>query len=91
MSLIYADFGLVATGRPTAAPRTNRLLEALSPVSRKRLIDLSKMVELPLRTQLQVQDEQPKHVYILLSGIASIVVNLPEGGSAEVAIIGREG
>jgi CRP-like cAMP-binding protein len=73
------------------APRTNLLLEALSPDSRSRLIALSKVVELPLRTQLQAQDEQPKHAYILLSGIASVVVNLPEGGSAEVAVIGREG
>ncbi|ADW71300.1 Crp/Fnr family transcriptional regulator [Granulicella tundricola] len=74
-----------------AAPRTNLLLEALSPESRKRLIDLSKAVDLPIRTPLQAQDEQPKHAYIMLSGIASVVVNLPEGGSAEVAVIGREG
>src|ERR1700712_62797 len=73
------------------APRTNQLLEALSPDNRKRLVDLSRTVELPLRTQLQAQDEKPKHAYILLSGVASVVVNLPEGGSAEVAVIGREG
>ena len=74
-----------------AAPRTNQLLDALSPGSRKRLIDLSKTVDLPVRTQLQAQDEQPKHAYIMLTGIASVVVNLPEGGSAEAAVIGREG
>ena len=64
------------------AQRTNLLLEALSPEHRQRLIGLSKTVELPIRTQLQAQDEQPTHAYILLSGIASVVVNLPEGGSA---------
>jgi CRP-like cAMP-binding protein len=74
-----------------AAPLTNQLLEALSPENRERLIAKSKIVDLPLRTQLQEQDEQPTHGYILLSGVASIVVNLPEGGSAEVAVIGREG
>ena len=74
-----------------AAPRTNLLLEALSPDSRNRLISLSKMVDLPLRTMMQPQDENPKYAYIMLSGVASVVVNLPEGGTAEVALIGREG
>jgi len=74
-----------------AAPLTNQLLEALSPESRKRLIAMSKTVDLPIRTKLQEQDEQPTHAYILLAGIASIVVNLPEGGCAEVGVIGREG
>ncbi len=74
-----------------AAPRTNQLLEALSPASRNHLLSLSKEVHLPLRTMLQPQDETPKYGYFMLSGIGSVVVQLAEGGSAEVAVIGREG
>ncbi len=74
-----------------AAPRTNRFLEVLSPASRKRLTGLSKMVDLPLRTTLQYQDERPKHAYFLTSGMASVVVNLVNGATSEVIIIGREG
>lgn len=74
-----------------AAPRTNQLLEALSPDSRNRLIGMSKLMDLPLRTQLQGQDERPKFAYFLVSGIASVVVNFDDGGSSEVVVIGREG
>jgi CRP-like cAMP-binding protein len=74
-----------------AAPRTNQLLDALSPESRNRIISLSKEVTLPLRTSLQEQELKPSFGYFLLSGIASVVINLPEGGTAEVAVIGREG
>lgn len=52
---------------------------------------MSKQVELPLRTPLQDQDAIPKFAYFMTSGFASVVVNLPEGGAAEVALIGREG
>src|ERR1700712_3352278 len=74
-----------------AAPHTNLLLDALSPENRNRLISLSKQVDLPLRTTLQPQDEKPRYAYMMLSGVSSVVVNLPEGGSTEVAVIGREG
>jgi len=40
---------------------------------------------------LQEQESRPKQAYFLTSGFASVVVNLPEGSAAEVALVGREG
>lgn len=73
------------------ATPANRLLEVLSPASRERLISLSRLIELPVNTQLQRQDERPSHAFMLVAGVASVVVNLIDGGSSEVVMIGREG
>jgi CRP-like cAMP-binding protein len=70
---------------------TNALLDSLSPESRSRILALSKEMDLPIRTPIQGQGESAKFSYFLTEGIASFVINLPEGGSAEVSLMGREG
>jgi CRP-like cAMP-binding protein len=40
---------------------------------------------------LHEQSQMPQYAYFMTSGIASVVVSMPEGGSAEVALVGREG
>lgn len=72
-------------------PTGNLLLDALSSELRLTILSFCRLVELPLRTLLHEQGEMPAHVYFLSSGIASIVVTMAEGGSAEVGLIGREG
>jgi CRP-like cAMP-binding protein len=52
---------------------------------------MGKMLELPIRSMLHEQNEMPKFAYFMCSGLASVVVTMPEGGSAEVGVIGREG
>jgi CRP-like cAMP-binding protein len=74
-----------------ASPRTNLLLESLSLASREHLLSLSRHVELPVRAWIQTPDESPQFAYFVTAGIASFVVELAEGGSAEVALMGREG
>lgn len=69
----------------------NLLLDVLSPDLRQQILDLSRPVELPLHTLLHEQSEMPGWGYFLCSGIASMVVSMVEGGSAEVGLIGREG
>lgn len=71
--------------------QNNLLLDSLSPKNRMRLISLSKEVSMPIKTWLQEQEEVPAYGYFLTSGIASVVIALAEGGTTEVAIIGREG
>ncbi len=67
------------------------MLQALTPECREQILSLSKEVPLPVRTELQAPEEPPRYIYFLTSGIASVVVSLSEGGSAETALIGREG
>lgn len=70
---------------------TNLLLNALSPESRNAILSHCKEVPLSVRTSLHSQEEAPRYAYFLTSGVASVVVNLPEGNSSETALIGREG
>jgi CRP-like cAMP-binding protein len=69
----------------------NRLLSALSPSVREQLLALSTHVPLPLRTSLYKPEETPEFAYFLTSGVASVVTETEDGGTAEVGLIGREG
>jgi len=69
----------------------NLLLDSLSEGLRSSIVATGKQVALPLRTMLHEQSQMPQYAYFLTSGIASVVVTMPEGGTAEVALIGREG
>jgi CRP-like cAMP-binding protein len=69
----------------------NLLLDALSPELHDAILALSRAVDLPTRTLLHEQGETPAHVYFLCTGVASLVVTMAEGGSAEVGLTGHEG
>lgn len=73
-----------------SALQTNLLLDALSPENRERILAVSRFVPLPSKTVLYEAGEQLEYAYFLTSGVASIVIELAEGGSAEVALIGYE-
>ena len=74
-----------------STPSSNLLLASLSPISRDRILSLCKHVDLPVRTSLTEREERAKFAYFITSGIASVVVEAAEGGTAEVALIGHEG
>ena len=74
-----------------SVPQTNLLLDALSPEARDRILSQCKAVSLPVKTALMDPDEPVRYAYFLTSGFASVVVDFPGGGSAEVALIAREG
>jgi CRP-like cAMP-binding protein len=69
----------------------NRLIDALPGEDRDRL--LSGAVEVPLeRGQLLYErHEQVRTVYFPVSAVASLLVLLEDGGTVEMATIGREG
>jgi CRP-like cAMP-binding protein len=69
----------------------NLLLDTLSPELRDSILALSRAIDLPSRTLLHEQGEALAHVYFLCTGVASLVVTMAEGGSAEVGLTGREG
>ena len=72
-----------------AAP--NLLLSILSPKVRDSLLSRASSVELPTGTLLHDPGVAPRYAYFLLNGLASMVVALEGGGSAEVNMTGREG
>ncbi len=73
------------------AAQSNRLLDVLSPESRNRILAVAKLLPLPVKTPLFEAGEPLQNAYFITSGIASVVIELAEGGSAEVALVGREG
>ena len=73
------------------SPVTNRLLSALSDASRDRILARSTAVSLPLKFSFYGAGESPTYAYFITSGLASIVMNTSDGGSAEVSLVGYEG
>jgi len=58
---------------------------------REQILASSKLVPLPVRTQLYWPDEMPQYCYFLTGGIASLVAGLDNGASTEVGLVGNEG
>lgn len=69
----------------------NLLLSSLSTDTRVFLLRNASAVELPVKKVLYEPDTVPRYAYFLLSGLASVVTPAPDGQSAEVGMIGREG
>ena len=69
----------------------NRLIQALSPENRSTLLDAADPRSLKQGTVLVEPDEPNRYVYFLTSGLASQIVTVRDGGSADVGLIGVEG
>jgi len=69
----------------------NLFLSGLSQASEYLLASHSVAVSLPLQTVLYEANLVPRFAYFLRTGIASVVVSMTEGETAEVGMIGREG
>ena len=69
----------------------NRLLRALSPAMRQRLLPLLEPYPLTLRDILIEHDVPIPWVYFPLDGVVSLISTLHDGTKVEVATIGKEG
>ena len=72
-------------------PRANRILSALPPEETKLLQPLLEPVQLPFRLNLYEADRPVDHVYFLHRGVASMVTEMPDDLSVELATVGPEG
>ena len=72
-------------------PRTNRILAALPPEEMEMLKPLLEAVALPFRQNIYETDRPVDHVYFLHRGVASMVTDMPDGLSVEIATVGPEG
>ena len=69
----------------------NHILNALSDEDYARLLPHFKPVELTLGQVIYQPDEPIKDIYFPNNAMASIIATTPEGQSAEVGVVGREG
>jgi len=76
---------------PTPGPRQNHLLAVLPEAARERLFPRMELVELPPGTVLYEAGDRLSHTYFPLTAIVSLLYELEDGGSAEIAMIGNDG
>lgn len=70
---------------------TNRLLSLLAGDERARLLPQFEVMKIAMK-QMLAEPRQPfSHVYFPLDCVTSLVIELEDGGSVEVATVGREG
>jgi CRP-like cAMP-binding protein len=72
-------------------PCQNHLLAVLPESERKRLLPRLELVPLPLGKALYESGDQLSHVYFPTTAIVSLLYELQNGSSAEIAVVGYEG
>jgi CRP-like cAMP-binding protein len=73
------------------AHEDNRLLAALSPAERDRLVPHLKLVPMPLGKVLYESGDVMRHVYFPIDCIISLLYVMEDGASAEISVVGNEG
>lgn len=74
-----------------SSPIRNLLLAALPPRELRRLSPVLETVSLELKTILHVPGEPISHLYFPTGCVASLVMQMEDGGHIEVGLVGREG
>jgi CRP-like cAMP-binding protein len=72
-------------------PMQNRLLAVLPKQESKRILPHLEPVPLPLAKALYESGDQLRYVYFPTTAIVSLLYELENGSSAEIAVVGREG
>lgn len=72
-------------------PRQNRILAALSVLDYKRLLPDLEFVEMPLGWILSESGDHVNFLHFPTGGIVSLIYELEDGSSSEVALVGNEG
>jgi CRP-like cAMP-binding protein len=91
--------GTPVDGRPTAGSMSargvdleaNRILAAMSPEEKKRLLPALVPVRLPIKVVLFEPGQAVEAVHFPLDGVVSLVTPLDDGAIVEVATVGNEG
>ena len=73
------------------SPRGNHLLAVLPKADSERLLSSLELVLLPLGKALYESGDTLNHVYFPTTAIVSLLYELENGSSAEIAVVGNEG
>jgi len=76
---------------PIPNPRQSHLLAVLPESESKRLLPYMELVSLTLGQALYESGDQLNHVYFPTTAIVSLLYELENGSSAEIAVVGNEG
>jgi CRP-like cAMP-binding protein len=73
------------------SPQQNHLLNALPPAERERIFPHLRLVTLPLGAVLYESGDTQRYIYFPVDAIVSLLYVLKNGGSAEIAVVGKDG
>lgn len=71
--------------------RNNHLLAALPDDALERLLPHLKEVTMPLGQSLYEPWDTPSHVYFPTTAVVSLICDMKDGASAQIAVVGNEG
>ncbi|MDP3139210.1 MAG: Crp/Fnr family transcriptional regulator [Burkholderiaceae bacterium] len=72
-------------------PKQNQILAALPRAEYERLLPDLELVEMPLGWQMSESGDSVKFLHFPISGIVSLIYDLEDGSSSEIALVGNEG
>ncbi|HEY3301314.1 MAG TPA: Crp/Fnr family transcriptional regulator [Methylophilaceae bacterium] len=72
-------------------PKQNNILAALNKLDYERILPDLKLVEMPLGWKIAQAGDHVKYVHFPISGVVSLIYDLEDGSSSEIAIVGNEG
>lgn len=72
-------------------PRQNNILASLNKANYERILPDLKLVEMPLGWTIAEAGDHVKFIHFPISGIVSLIYELEDGSSSEIAIVGNEG
>jgi CRP-like cAMP-binding protein len=72
-------------------PKRNRILAALPAADLERLLPDLKLVEMPLGWTMSESGDHVNFLHFPISGIVSLIYDLEDGSSSEIALVGNEG
>jgi CRP-like cAMP-binding protein len=75
----------------SASPKDNLLLAAMPPAEYDGLVGALERVQMPLGQAVYESGEAQGYVYFPTTSIVSLLFVLADGGSAEIAVTGRDG
>ena len=76
---------------PAQALEGNRLLALLNPETRRRMLPALTLISLDMNHPLYQPDRVITHIYFPLTAVTSVLSEMDDGTTVEVATIGREG
>ena len=76
---------------PPHEPKQNRILGALPTADYERMLPDLEFVKLPLGWTMSESGDHVNFLYFPTSGIVSLIYDLEDGSSSEVALVGNEG
>jgi CRP-like cAMP-binding protein len=72
-------------------PRQNLILASLPDIDYARILPDLEPIDMPAGSKISEAGDHVKYLYFPTSGIISLIYNLENGASSEIAIVGNEG